>query len=111
MSENKQIIRAKLTRGGIFVTVPAFRYDSGHLLQLIGFNLPEKYDVHFAHSVEGETNIIVPDCSGDMLEIPDEVFTEAQNILCWICYRSETEFFTLYEINIPVSPRPPIPNP
>lgn len=110
MNDNKQIIRAQLTGGKIFVTVPAFRCDTGHLLQLKGFDLPEKYDVHFAHSVDGETDIIVSDCSGDMLDIPDELFTEAQIILCWICYRSETEFFTLYEIHIPVRSRPPIPH-
>lgn len=105
MSENRKIIRAKFTLGKSFQTVPAFQYDTGHFLQLNGFDLPESYDVHFAQSAEGEA-MVVPDCSGDTFGIPDELFTEAQTILCWICLRSETTFFTLCEIRIPVRPRP-----
>ena len=110
MSENEKIIRGKYNGSRFFTTDPAYQHDTGHLLQLIGFDLPEKYDLHFAHSVEDEATV-VRDCSGDTFKVPDELFTEARTILCWICFRSETEFFTLYEGHIPILSRPQIPRP
>ena len=109
MSENVKTIRAIFTGGKTFITERAWQYDTGHLLCLIGFDLPESYDVHFAHNVQDEV-IAVRNCSGDTIRIPDELFAEAQPVLCWICSRSETTFFTLFEIRIPVLPRSSLPN-
>lgn len=108
MEENNKIIRAAFTGNKFTKTSPAYQYDTGHLLQLDGFDLPESYDVHFSHNVQDKA-VGVRDCSGNTVRIPDELFTEAQNILCWICFRSESNFFTLYEIRIPVLHRPLIP--
>ena len=108
MRENNRIIYAVFCGKKIVRTQPAYQHDTGHLVQLEGFNLPESYDVHFCNRRDGIATI-THDCSGDSFPVPDEFFETAQTVLCWICSRSETDFLTLLEIDIPVIARPALP--
>ena len=109
MFENAKIIRAVYTGEPFARTDPAYQYDTGHALRLDGFALPDTYEAHFAHSETGNATVL-HGCFGDTFPVPDELFITAKAIFCWICYRDDRIFRTLYKITIPVKARSPLPN-
>lgn len=109
MKENEKIIRARFIGGRGFKTDPAYQHDTGHLLQVSGVTLPERFDVEFTNDFD-KVEDTLRDCSGDTFPIPDQFFATGQTVYIWICTRSESTFFTQHEIRIQVIPRAKIPN-
>ena len=55
MAENEKVIVVQKTANQLFRTKKIWQYDVGHTLRFDGFNLPYTFEVHFAHSLNGES--------------------------------------------------------
>lgn len=82
-----------------------WQYDYGRILQIVGLELPEFFEVHFSNSEDcdiaktaiGNDNIVT---------IPDEYFISGKDIYAWIYLHSgEDDGETKYMITIPINRR------
>lgn len=98
------ITKADLTRGSGCTTSPLYQYDYGQVLQLLGVELPEAYEVHFANSPRGEAKTSIGGADG--VVIPDEYLLTGGNVYAWLfLHTGEDDGETEYRITIPVIAR------
>lgn len=87
-----------------------YQYDYGQLLQITGVELPFAYEVHFATSDTGGDSITQIG-NEDGVIIPDELLTLGVPLYAFIyLHTDEEDGETVYQIIIPVKPRPAITN-
>lgn len=82
-----------------------WQWDYGQILVPTGVELPDTYEVHFKVAGQDTTMTILG--TSDGVQIPDELLTVAQPIVCYIyLHDSDSDGETEYKINIPVNARP-----
>lgn len=91
-------------------TQSVHQHDKNVTLVFEGIDLPENYEVHFSNEKDGGISIA---CEGNNsgVQIPDELLSTGSYVYAWVCrVESETGSSTIFEVVIPVIPRPiPIP--
>lgn len=104
MSENR-ITKAVFGAMRSCVTAPLWQYDYGQILQIVGLNLPEWYEVHFSNSeFDGEAKGSIGTADG--VTIPDEFLLNGTDVYAWLfLHDTETDGETEYKIRIPVKAR------
>lgn len=82
-----------------------FQWDYGQVLQFVGIDLPETYEVHFANPGSPEAAPQIG--SADGVKIPDAVLTSGGPINAWVfLHTGEDDGETVYQVTIPVIRRP-----
>lgn len=95
------ITRALLHTGTVCKTQPLYQYDYGQLLQFVGIDLPEAYEVHFSNEPRGEAVTQIGDAEG--VTIPDALLTTGQPVYAWLfLHTGENDGETEYAVTIPV---------
>lgn len=90
---------------GVTVTRPAWLYDYGMKLKIVGLELPTAYEVDFAHSKNETATRMVGDADG--VDIPNALFESGTQILAWLYVHEDlNDGYTVYEIKIPLLQRP-----
>lgn len=90
---------------GVTVTRPAWLYDYGMKLKIVGLELPTAYEVDFAHSKSETATRMVGDADG--VDIPNALFESGTQILAWLYVHEDlNDGYTVYEIKIPLLQRP-----
>lgn len=90
---------------GVTVTRPAWLYDYGMKLKIVGLELPTAYEVDFAHSKNETATRMVGDVDG--VDIPNALFESGTQILAWLYVHEDlNDGYTVYEIKIPLLQRP-----
>ena len=82
-----------------------WQYDYGRILQIVGLELPEFFEVHFSNSEDCD---IAKTAIGNdnIVKIPDEYFISGKDIYAWIYLHSgEDDGETKYMITIPINRR------
>lgn len=99
------VIPVYYSNKGETTTRPAYQYDYGQELRLIGFkNLPAVFEMHFANSLIGEAIIQVG--NNGTVAIPNACLEEKRNCFAWLfLHDASTDGETRYLINIPISSR------
>lgn len=98
------IVTVALKAGCDNRTDPLYQYDYGQVLQLLGVDLPEAYEVHFSNSPRGEAKTAIGDEDGVI--IPDEYLLTGAPVYAWLyLHTGETDGETEYRIIIPVIAR------
>lgn len=89
-------------------TAPAYQYDVGMSLKLVGLELPANYEVHFSNQVDGgESQTVIG--TSDTVAIPDSKFTSGAYIYAFVyIVDDETSGYTVYRATIPIKHRPAI---
>lgn len=83
---------------------PLWQWDYGQIMQFVGIDLPETYEVHFANAPHGDATTAIGDESG--VPIPDIYLTTGQPVYAWIYVHSGSDDGeTEYMVTIPVKPR------
>lgn len=102
MSNN---VEAVFTKGRTNIeTVSLWQYDYGQVLQIIGIDLPEFYEVHFSNEEHGVSTTTIGNADG--VAIPDTYLTSGNAIYAWLyLHTGEDDGETVYEIRIPVRKR------
>lgn len=95
------ITRALLHTGTVCKTQPLYQYDYGQLLQFVGIDLPEAYEVHFSNEPHGEAVTQIGDAEG--VTIPDTLLTTGLPVYAWLfLHTGEDDGETEYAVTIPV---------
>ena len=97
--------------GAIKVTASdkIYQYDRGDLLQIIGLELPELYQVHFANDEEGASVPVV--ATSDLVEIPEAVTQSGDDVLAYIYLTPEIDTaYTDVQARIKVTARALLPD-
>lgn len=82
-----------------------FQWDYGQVLQFLGIDLPETYEVHFANPGAPEAAPQIG--SADGVIIPDAVLTTGRPINAWVfLHTGADDGETVYQVTIPVIQRP-----
>jgi hypothetical protein len=81
-----------------------YQYDYGQVLHIVGVDLPEAFEAHFANSETDETITMIG--SDSSVSVPDELLQTGEPVYCWIYLHDEaTDGRTVYKIRIPVRKR------
>lgn len=89
---------------GYYRTEPLVQYDYGQMLVFKGFDLPEKYEVHFANCREGNSTISLGDSDG--VKIPDIYLQTGKPVYAWLfLHDTAKDGRTVFIIQIPVTKR------
>ena len=92
--------------GGTKITTASqlWQYDYGQILQFVGINLPQTYEVHFGLSDTGTSTTQIGDEDG--VTIPDIYLRTAGTIYAWVyLHTGEDDGETRYLAKIPVRAR------
>lgn len=82
-----------------------FQWDYGQVLQFVGIDLPDTYEVHFANPGAPEASPQIG--SADGVNIPDAVLTSGRPINAWVfLHTGADDGETVYQVTIPVIQRP-----
>lgn len=82
-----------------------FQWDYGQVLQFVGIDLPDTYEVHFANPGSPEAAPQIGGASG--VNIPDAVLTSGGPVNAWVfLHTGEDDGETVYQVTIPVIQRP-----
>lgn len=89
-------------------TAPVWRIDRGMKLKIVGLDLPEYYQVHFANApVQGEATAVL--ATSDTVDIPDIYLRPGADIYAWVYMTPEEGVaYTARMITIPVKARPDV---
>jgi hypothetical protein len=95
------ITRALLHTGTVCKTQPLYQYDYGQLLQFVGIDLPQAYEVHFSNEPHGEAVTQIGNADG--VTIPDALLTTGLPVYAWLfLHTGEEDGETEYAVTIPV---------
>ena len=100
MQENVKIIQVRKGGGQPIRTRRIWQYDSGHVLQFEGFELPETFQVHFALSETGEAMTQIG--QNDVCVVPDMYTQTSGTVYAWVYVADEETGLTKQAIEIPV---------
>lgn len=103
MAENEKIIVVQKTASQHFRTKKIWQYDVGHALRFDGFNLPYTFEVHFAHSPNGESQKQIG--QDGICEVPPEYTQNSGFAYAWLYEVTEDTGLTKHQIEIPVEGR------
>ena len=99
------IVKAVITKGSKQArTSPLWQYDYGQILQIVGLDLPDAYEVHFSNSENGDSTTSIGNSDG--VVIPDAYLQSGENVYAWLyLHTGEDDGETVYHIQIPVRKR------
>ena len=73
------IVKAVITKGSKQArTSPLWQYDYGQILQIVGLDLPDAYEVHFSNSENGDSTTSIGNSDG--VVIPDAYLQSGENV-------------------------------
>ena len=102
--EPSNIIVADMKQKNKCYTKTVYQYNYGMVLQIINYDLPETYEVHFSNTKTGVAKSQLGSVAG--VRIPGEYFIPGQYIYAWIfTHPTEGSGVTVAEITIPISDR------
>lgn len=103
------VTKAILHGRTICKTTPLYQFDYGQILQILGPNLPDAYEVHFSNTPTGDAKTMIGDASG--VVIPDEYLQSGEPVYAWVyLHQGADDGETEYHITIPVIRRARIVN-
>lgn len=98
------IIKAICHGRTIVRTPPLYQYDYGQILQLVGVELPNAYEVHFSNQPHGQATTQIGDADGVI--IPDQYLLSGAPVYAWLYLHTGTDDGeTEISITIPVLTR------
>lgn len=75
-------VNAIVVPNGKSTTRPLYQWDYGQRLILLGYELPETYEVHFSNTEDGTATIQIGDSTG--VDIPDAYLTTGSDVWAWL---------------------------
>lgn len=97
-------VNAIVVPNGKSTTRPLYQWDYGQRLILLGYELPETYEVHFSNTEDGTATIQIGDSSG--VDIPDTYLTTGSDVWAWLyLHTGSADGETKATIRIPVRKR------
>ncbi len=101
------IIMKRDCLGNVKADQLVYQYNHGHILQLVGFALPEAWELDCSNSMNGKA--VTVQGSGNQAQLPDELLLSGAPVFCWIVRRNGTERLTQYQFSISVIRRAKLP--
>lgn len=99
------VITVNLARVHSAITKSLYQYDYGQKLNIVGLELPQSFEVHFALKTGGTTMTVLG--ADNTVSIPDELLQTKGDITAYIyLHTGESDGETEYKIRIPVIERP-----
>lgn len=98
-----KVIKAVFGAGERAKVCPQWQYDYNTVLQFIGLDLPEEYEVDLSNSSTGQSVTVLGDVDG--CTIPAQMFIPGTSIFAWVYIVDETSGYTRAQVEIPISPR------
>lgn len=99
------VITVNLARVHSVTAKSLYQYNYGQKLQIVGVELPQSFEVHFALKTGGTTMPILG--ADNIVSIPDELLQTKGDITAYIyLHTGESDGETEYKIRIPVTERP-----
>lgn len=88
---------------------PLYQWDKNQVLEIRGLSLPTIPEIHFKH--EYMDRAIVRQASMNSagvirVDVPNSLLQHPYSVTAYVCAYEGTTFKTLYEIKVPVKPRP-----
>ena len=106
---NSNIIRAVFGAFREVKTQPLWRIDYGQILEIVGIDLPETFEVHQCNSGDATSKKAIG--SNGCVTIYDEFLTTGKDVEVYIyLHAGESDGETEYKITIPVKARPTVTN-
>lgn len=97
-------VNAIVVPNGKSTTRPLYQWDYGQRLTLLGYELPDSYEVHFSNTEDGTATIQIGDSTG--VDIPDTYLTTGSDVWAWLyLHTGSADGETKATIRIPVRKR------
>ena len=96
-------IKAVFGVGEYAKVCPQWQYDYNTVLQFVGLDLPENYEVDLSNSKTGQSTTVLGNENGCV--IPAQYFIPGSSIFAWVFVAGSDYGFTRAQVEIPISPR------
>lgn len=96
-------IKAVFGVGECTKVCPQWQYDYNTVLQFVGLDLPDNYEVDLSNSKTGQSTTVLGDENG--CTIPAQYFIPGSSIFAWVYLVGDNYGFTRAQVEIPIHPR------